>query len=90
MLRQRIARQPHHAADHAAAHLQPMAGEGAAGWQSHPSPPMVMEMPLTIVEMTADGVTVREAQPLVTARGGAPVPATGPGRWQQVVAAGRP
>jgi len=91
VLRRRIAAQPHHARRHAQAHLTPIAGDGAAaGWQSHPSPPMPMVMPLTIVEVTADMTTVREAQPLWAGPRGQTVPATGPGMWQQLHAAGRP
>jgi len=91
VLRRRIAAQPHHAARHADAHLAPIAGDQAApGWQMHPPPPSVMTMPLSIVEVTADMTTIREAQPLWAGPRGATVPATGPGMWQQVHAAGRP
>lgn len=86
VLHRRIARQPRHAADHAAAHVAPLTA-GAAGY--HPVPPQEMTMPLTLVEMTADGVQVSEAVPLYAGPRGAPVPATGPGRWVQVIAAGR-
>jgi hypothetical protein len=50
----------------------------------------IMTMPLTMVEMTADGQQVSSAVPLYAGIGGAPVPATAPGTWQQVYAAGRP
>lgn len=88
-LTHRIANQPRHMTAHASQHLetlrpsQPLPG-------GHPVPPHEMVMPLTIVEVTADGVTVREAQPIYAGPRGAPIPATGPGRWQQLYAAGRP
>lgn len=57
------------------------AGEGV--------PPQPMVMPMSIVTVTADTMSVEEATPLYTARGGAPVPATGTGQWDQLHAAGR-
>jgi hypothetical protein len=47
-------------------------------------------MPLTIVDMTADGQQVSSAVPLYAGPRGAPVPATAPGQWQQIHAVGRP
>lgn len=46
-------------------------------------------MPLTLITMSADGATVQRMTPLITANGAA-IPATAPGRWGQVAAAGRP
>jgi hypothetical protein len=46
-------------------------------------------MPLTRVVMTADGASVERLTPLVTANG-AMIPASAPGQWGQVHAAGRP
>ena len=48
-----------------------------------------MTMPINRVLMTADGASVERLTPLITANG-APVPASAPGRWDQVAAAGRP
>ena len=48
-----------------------------------------MEMPLAQVTVTAGGVKVGELTPLITADG-APIPATAPGSWAQLHAAGRP
>jgi hypothetical protein len=56
----------------------------------HPVAPHPHVMPLTVVEVTADHIGVTEAAPLWTARTGAPVPATAPGQWDQLHAAGRP
>lgn len=89
VLLKRIARQPRHHGDHAVTHLVPVAADSPMP-SGHPPPPQVMTMPLTLVEVTADGVTVREAQPLYAGPRGAPVPATGPGHWVQLYAAGRP
>lgn len=80
----RIAAQPGNMAAHAGAHLTPLKNQPG----TLPVPPQDMSMPLTVVSVTGDGVSVREAQPLVTADG-AMVPATGPGQWQQLHAAGR-
>lgn len=52
-------------------------------------PPQPMEMPISIVYVTGDTMTVEEATPLYAARGGAPIPATGAGQWDQLRAAGR-
>jgi hypothetical protein len=89
VLHRRIGAQPGHMAAHATAHLQTLRTPAPVPG-GHPVPPMEMTMPLTLVEVTADGVTVREAQPLYAGPRGAPVPATGPGQWQQLYAAGRP
>lgn len=88
VLRRRIGAQQGNATAHANAHLQTLRPSAPVPG-GHPVPPAEMVMPLTLVEVTADGVSVREAQPIYTARGGAPVPATGPGQWQQLYAAGR-
>lgn len=97
VLRNRIARQPQAMMLHAADHFDEVAAPAAAGAASMgsaaPPPAQVMTMPLTIVTVTADGVTVAEAQPLYTGPLGRPVPATGRGRWNQLMAvtpAGRP
>ena len=88
-LARRIAAQPTHMAAHAGGHLSTLQTGGQAPG-GHPVPPHEMTMPLTLVEVTADGVTVREAQPIYAGPRGAPIPATGPGQWQQLYAAGRP
>lgn len=88
-LAQRITRQHDNARQHANQHLAPLADVGAPLPGEHPPPPMQMVMPITLVEVTADGVQVREAQPLYAGPRGATIPATGPGRWQQLYAAGR-
>lgn len=72
---ERIAAQPGNHAKHMGAY--------------HPVAPQPMTMPLSIVEMTADGISVTEAVPLVAADG-APYPATAPGEWNQIHAYGRP
>jgi hypothetical protein len=46
-------------------------------------------MPITRVIMTAAGAEVERLTPLITANGAA-IPASAPGQWGQVVAAGRP
>lgn len=84
-LRKRILAQPAHAQVHADTQLSPV-----PMGSSHPVPPQEMTMPMTIVTITADGQSVAEAQPLYAGPRGAPVPATGPGQWQQLHAAGRP
>lgn len=89
-LARRIAAQPTHMNAHANDHLLKLQTGSAQAPGGHPVPPQVMTMPLTLVEVTADGVTVREAQPLYAGPRGAPIPATGPGHWQQLYAAGRP
>ena len=48
-----------------------------------------MVMPLAVVTQTQDGVTYQEMTPLVTTDG-AIIPATAPGSWGQLHAAGRP
>jgi hypothetical protein len=83
-LRHRILNQPTNSTRHAAAELTP-AGMG----QYHPAPPQEQVMPMTIVIMTADTHQVAEAWPLYAGPRGAPIPATGPGQWVQVHAAGR-
>lgn len=47
------------------------------------------EMVITRVQVTADGASVERLTPLVTANG-AMIPASAPGHWGQVYAAGRP
>jgi hypothetical protein len=84
-LRKRIAGQPQNMTAHAAEQLTP-----ATMGSYHPAPPMVQEMPMTVVIMTADTHQVAEAWPLFAGPRGAPIPATGPGQWVQVHAAGRP
>lgn len=85
-LRNRIAHQPKHSAQHAEQNLTPVAQMGGV----HPAPPQEQVMPMTIVIMTADAHQVAEAVPLYAGPRGAPIPATGPGQWVQVHAAGRP
>jgi hypothetical protein len=48
-----------------------------------------LTMPITHILMTADGAQVQRLTPLVTANGAA-IPASAPGQWGQVYAAGRP
>ena len=50
----------------------------------HPAAPQPMTMPVSIVYVSGDATVIEDAVPLVTARGGAPVPATGPGQWDQI------
>jgi len=50
----------------------------------HPSAPQPMTMPVSVVYVTGDATVIEEAAPLVTARGGAPVPSTGSGQWDQI------
>lgn len=83
-LRHRILNQHQAMAQHAGL-LQP-----AAMGTMHPVPPQVMETPLTVVIVTADTHQVAEMVPLYAGPRGAPVPATAPGQWVQVHAAGRP
>lgn len=83
-LRARIRTQPRNQQAHADAHLTPI-----TSGQFHQPPPQVMVMPMTVVYMTADGQQVAEAMPLYAGPRGAPIPATGPGQWVQVRAAGR-
>jgi hypothetical protein len=87
-LRQRIARQHTHAAQHAATQLTP--ATTAAMGSMHPPAPQEMVMPMTVVQMTGDVHQVAEMVPLYAGPRGAPVPATAPGQWVQIHAAGRP
>ena len=81
-LRHRIAAQPSNMDAHMDGHVPArQAGEAVA--------PQPMVMPMSVVTVTADATSVEEATPLYTARGGAPVPATGTGAWDQLRAAGR-
>lgn len=48
-----------------------------------------MVMPLALVQVHEEGMTVQSLTPIYTADG-APVPATSPGSWGQLHAAGRP
>lgn len=84
-LRRRILNQPRNMPAHAEAHITP-----AVMGPMHPAPPQIMTMPLTVVEVTGDYHQVSEAVPLYAGPGGAPIPATAPGQWVQVHAAGRP
>lgn len=84
-LRDRILAQPGHGPAHAAQQLTP-----PPMGQFHAPPPQVQTMPMTMVYMTADAHQVAEAWPLYAGPRGAPIPATGPGQWVQVYAAGRP
>lgn len=58
----------------------------AQGADGKPIPPMPHVMPLSVVYMSGDAHVVEQGLPLVTNRG--VIPATGSGRWDQVVAAG--
>lgn len=82
-LRDRIIRQPANMDAHADAHVTPALG------RFHPPPPQVMVMPMTVVYVTASGQQVAQAVPLYAGPRGAPIPATGPGQWVQLRAAGR-
>ena len=88
-LTHRIARGQHNQQLHAAQQLAPAIPSATGTAIPHPDMP-VMTMPLTLVEMTASGQQVSSALPLYAGPGGAPVPATAPGQWQQIYAAGRP
>lgn len=85
-LRKRILAQHRHMAAHASEQLRPATGMGSM----HPPPPQEMVMPMTVVVMTGDVHQVAEMVPLYAGPRGAPVPATAPGQWVQVHAAGRP
>jgi hypothetical protein len=63
----------------------------AAMGQYHPVSdiPGGMRAPMTRVIVTADTVQVHQMVPLYADPNGAPIPATAPGRWFQVTAAGR-
>ena len=63
---------------------QAMAGYHPAGNQNTP-----MAMPIAQVIVTTGGASVDELTPIYAADG-APIPATAPGSWGQLVAAGRP
>lgn len=64
--------------------------QAMAGYHPAAPPGTVMTMPLALVQITPAGtVGYQEMTPLITADG-APVPATTPGRWGQLIAAGRP
>lgn len=65
--------------------------QAAAMGSYHPaaSIPGGMTMPMTLTIVTADTVQVHECAPLYAGPLGAPVPATAPGRWFQLRAAGR-
>jgi hypothetical protein len=93
VLRRRVREQHRAMSAHAADHFEPLeaaAPVGAAAMgNAAPPPPQIMTMPLTLVEVTADGVQVSEAVPLYAGNRGAPIPATAPGQWQQLYAAGR-
>lgn len=93
VLRRRIARQPQAMKAHAADHFEPLEASAPAGaaamGNAHPAPPQEMVMPMTLVQVTASGVQVSDAVPLYAGPRGAPIPATAPGRWQQLYAAGR-
>lgn len=58
----------------------------------HPVADMPMRAPTTAVRVSADRVQVEDLVPLYVASGtsAAPVPASRPGRWFQLYAAGRP
>lgn len=65
----------------------------AGGPDYHPygtgATPMVM--PLTLVEIYGEGMTCQDMRPLYAGdASGAPIPATAPGSWGQLYAAGRP
>lgn len=66
--------------------------QAAAIGQWHPSAsiPGGMTMPMVSVIVTADRVQVQEMAPLYGAPTSAPIPATAPGNWFQLHAAGRP
>lgn len=63
--------------------------EAMGAYHPYGTPDTPMIMPITRVLMTADGASVERLTPLVTANG-AMVPASAPGTWGQVHAAGRP
>lgn len=89
VLRNRIIAQPGNMSAHARAHITPVRAQTAVP-EGHPVPPHVMSMPLSEVVVTADGAQVREMLPLYAGPRGAPIPATGPGQWVQLRAAGIP
>jgi hypothetical protein len=65
--------------------------QAAALGHYHPSAsiPGGMVMPMTSFYVTADRVQVQQMTPLYTDPNAAPIPATAPGRWVQLYAAGR-
>lgn len=65
--------------------------QAAAIGQYHPSAsiPGGMVMPMPKVIVTADAVQVHQQAALYTDPNGAPVPATAPGNWFNLYAAGR-
>ena len=71
-----------------------IASVGSANYEAmgayHPAgtPDTPMVMPIHRVIMTADGATVERLTPMVTNQG--VIPASAPGQWGQVHAAGRP
>jgi hypothetical protein len=56
----------------------------------HPVASMPMQAPVPLVRVSADRVQISECVPLYAGVTAAPVPATAPGRWFQLYAAGRP
>ena len=82
LLGHRIARQPQAMEGHMSSHVPARAAGEAV-------PPQPMVMPMSLVTVSGDAMVVEEATPLYTARGGAPIPATGTGQWDQLRAAGR-
>lgn len=75
-------------------HAQPGQHDNVMG-SYHPAqaePPVIPDyMPLMVVYVSPAGMAVSQTVPLYTADPTrAPVPATGPGRWGQLHAAGRP
>lgn len=65
--------------------------QAAAIGSYHPSAtiPGGMRAPMTAYTVTADRVQVQQMTPLWMDPNGAPVPATAPGQWFQIHAAGR-
>lgn len=62
---------------------QPMnADRHMDGW--HPAAPQPMTMPMSVVYVSGDATVIEETAPLVAANGGAPIPATGHGQWDQL------
>lgn len=64
----------------------------AAMGNYHPAgtPDTLMVMPMVAVRVGADRVQVEHLQPLWVGPAAAPVPASSPGRWAQLYAAGQP
>lgn len=63
--------------------------QAMAAYHPYGSADTPMTMPIHQVIMTGSGAQVQRLTPLVTANG-AMIPASAPGTWGQVVAAGRP